>query len=296
MQGLPRSSAGGDGGGIAFVTPSFLPDLARCELLVESVRTFAPQIRHYLVLDRRDLHAFRHLAGSMTILVAAEDLLEGYRRMPGRTGVWLNRRTPPVRGWIAQQMMKLALANHAAEDILICLDSDVTFLRYFGRQHIMVGDRIGLLDVGYANAQITEWTRVAERLLGLPANSVPLRGHVGNLVAWSRRQTIELHRYLEKVNGLPWQVAVGRCIRFSEYMLYGVYTREIVGYENSSHAPSDVPLVRPSWDEDLSSPGAVETFVRSLDPGNVAVMFHSKKQVPFDVVGPVLRSEIARRA
>ena len=45
----------------AIVTPSFLPDLPRCELLVEFLERVSPQVPHYLIVDRRDLAAFRHL-------------------------------------------------------------------------------------------------------------------------------------------------------------------------------------------------------------------------------------------
>ena len=40
------------------VTPTYLPDLARCELLVESVQRCCPGLPHHLIVDHRDLAHF----------------------------------------------------------------------------------------------------------------------------------------------------------------------------------------------------------------------------------------------
>ena len=262
---------------VAFITPSFTPDLERCEILVESVRRFAPDVPHYLILDRYDLPNFRHLRGANTILVPAEEVMhKGYHRLPGRKGVWLSLRTPPVRGWIAQQLKKLDAPQFASEETLVCIDSDVAFVRPFDPSHLQEGQKLGLLDVDYALDMVPRWTNVAEKLLGLDHGSVPLRGHVGHLITWSRKTLLELQAKVEATTGLPWQVAIGRCVTFSEYILYGVFVRSLLGYENTDHVPSDRPLVRQPWSHDLASEAGIRSYIADTDPGNIAVMIHSK--------------------
>jgi Family of unknown function (DUF6492) len=268
---------------IAFVTPTYRPDLGRCELLVQSVRQFAPQISHYLIVDHRDIAAFRHLAGPRTILVPSEEIMDkSYRRLIGPAGIWFSLRAPPVRGWIAQQLMKLGSPQVLCEEVLVCIDSDVTFVRPFDRSHVQEQGKLGLLDVNYTGGMVPRWTAIAEDLLGLQTGSVPLRGHVGNLIVWSRDTLLRLHSHVEQATGLPWQIAVGRRISFSEYVLYGVFVREVLGYANSAHAPTDRPLVRQPWDHDLTSEAGLNAYINAIDPGNIAVMIHSKDGISAD--------------
>ena len=92
-------------------------------------------------------------------------------------------------------------------------------------------------------------------------------------------------RYLEQLvkaifaAGLNWQVALARTLNFSEYMLYGVFVREVLGYDAVDHAPSTVPLVKPSWGTPLTSELAIDAFFADFDPRTRAVMIHSKDNI-----------------
>ena len=75
----------------AVVTPTYLPDLKRCELLAESLDRCAPQVPHYLIVDRCDRSAFRHLEREQRQLIESEALVGNWMlRMPGRKGFWLS--------------------------------------------------------------------------------------------------------------------------------------------------------------------------------------------------------------
>lgn len=262
---------------VAFVTPSYAPDLGRCEILVDSVRHFAPDTMHYLIIDRCDLKAFAHLAGPRTIIVPSEEVMhKSYWRLPGRKGLWLNLRALPLRGWMAQQLLKLGIAQVAGEDILVCLDSDVAFVRPFITDYLYVDGKVGLLDVDYTGGKIPAWTAIAADLLDVPKATCPDRGHVGELIVWQRWVLLEMLARIEASHGLPWQIAVGRKRTFSEYVLYGTFVRCVLGYEQSGHIPSVRPLVRQPWDRDFSTPESIRSFVSDTEPGNIAVMFHSK--------------------
>ena len=49
----------------------------------------------------------------------------------GRRRVWLSLRTLPLRGWHAQQLRRIAIAEKIDDDALFYCDSDVAFLKPF---------------------------------------------------------------------------------------------------------------------------------------------------------------------
>jgi Family of unknown function (DUF6492) len=264
----------------AIVTPTYLPDLHRCELLAESLDRCAAHIPHYLIVDRRDRAAFRHLQSGNRRLVESEELIGSWMwRMPGHKGFWLSVKALPVRGWIIQQILKIAAVEAVAERTLVFCDSDTAFLYPFGRDDLLVGGKVGLLDVNYCNDVTRRWTAVARRLLGLPQREDGFRNHVGNMICWNRETVQALQRRIEASTGVSWQVALARTSSFSEYMLYGVFVREVLGYEAVDHAPSAVPLVKPSWGMALTNDAALEAFFTDVDPQTVAIMVHSKDGV-----------------
>lgn len=262
---------------VAFVTPTFLPDLKRCELLVRSLDIFAPQTPHYLIVDSFEMQSFQHLQSSRTVLLPAEEVIGlSQLRLPLRQNFWLHWRTLPMRGWIRQQILKMAATTVIGKDVVVCVDSDVTFVRPFRPEALRQEGRLGLLDVDYLDPMVEKWTKIAERLLGLEPGSVPRRGHVGHLITWSAPHTRALQSRLEEVSGRPWQVALGQCQTFSEYILYGVFVRAVLGYAASEHTPSTLALVRQPWHHDLSTEAGLRTFITEPDKDNIAVMVHSK--------------------
>src|ERR1700733_13369033 len=109
----------------ALVTPSFRLDIERCRLLVESAeRWVAPSVRHYLVIDARDVAMFRPLLDSRTEILVVEDIIPSWLfRGPGVRRFWLILRTRLVKNWILQQLVKLAVPAAVNEDVLIYADS-----------------------------------------------------------------------------------------------------------------------------------------------------------------------------
>ena len=261
----------------AIVTPTFLPDLARCELLAESLDRVAADVPHYLIVDRRDRSAFKHLQRGRRRLIESEELLGNWIvRTPGRKGYWLSLKAPPVRGWIIQQMLKIAVIDATAERTLVFCDSDTAFFRSFRRNDLLVNGKVGLLDVDAVYDDSRRWTGVARQLLGLPASDGGYRNHVGNMICWNRETVTAMRQQIERTTGLGWQVALARTLSFSEYMIYGVFVREMLGYDKVDHAPSTVPLVKPSWGVSLATDAAVDALFSNFDPRTVAVMIHSQ--------------------
>ncbi|MCE9621052.1 MAG: DUF6492 family protein [Actinomycetia bacterium] len=259
------------------ITPTYLPDLARAELLVESVQRCCPGLAHHLIVDHRDLPHFRHLSDRATI-ICSDDLLPWWiHRLPGRRSLWLSLRSRPNRGWIVQQILKITAASQVAADVSIFCDSDVAFVREFNpTRSLLRGDSVALLDVEFVNDEVREWTDVAGRLLGIAPDTLSPRGHVGNLICWRRDNVVSMIERIENVAGTDWRTALMRLPTFSEYILYGAHTRAVLGHEYAGQHPSTLPLVKASWGLDLGDEHALNDFFAELDPATVAVMIHSK--------------------
>jgi len=200
-------------------------------------------------------------------------------RTPGRKGIWLNLKAPPVRGWIIQQILKIGSIETIPERTLIFCDSDTAFVHHFDRDDLLVGGKVGLLDVDFCNEVVRRWTAAARRLLGLSPQNAGYRNHGGNMICWNRETVKALQQRIEFSTGLNWQVALARTLNFSEYFLYGVFVREVLGYDAVDHAPSAVPLVKASWGAPLTSESAMDAFFSDFDPRTIAVMIHSKDNV-----------------
>jgi hypothetical protein len=107
---------------------------------------------------------------------------------------------------------------------------------------------------------------------------VGYRGYIGNMISWNRQTVKAMQQRIETSTGRNWQVALARTPSFSEYMLYGIFVREAMGYDAVDHAPSTMPLVKGSYGVAITTDLAIETFLADLGPRTAAVMVHSKGQ------------------
>ena len=275
----PDAVATSNGPRFALLTKSYLPDLERCELLVDSVQRCCPDFRHYLVVDRVDVPAFRHL-GDRAELIVSEDLLPFWTYRSRRRGIWVSRHFPYTRGWMMQQVLKIEAASQLDADMFVCCDSDVAFVRPFSPPRLMTHedgrDRFGLLDVEFDNDDVTRWTEFACELLGVDVDTIQARGHVGELVCWSQAHVRGMIDRIAEVADAPWFQPLVRARTFSEYILYGVYVREVLGYPASSHFPSTDPLCLGLWEADVTPERIERFFTDELSEENLAVMIYSK--------------------
>lgn len=272
-----QSSTMLDDRSFAIVTPTYWRDLARCELLAESLDRCAPNVPHYLIVDHRDRPKFAHLERGQHKVIESESVLDrSFRRIPGKSGWWLSYRTPPARGWIMQQIKKIAAIKAIPEPTLIFVDSDMAFFRGFRRDDLLVRGKMGLLDVDYVNDDIRRWTVRARRLLGLPQSDGGYRNYVGYLICWNRDTIAALQQHIEHVTGMHWQLALARTFSFSEYMLYGIFVREVLGYDATNHEPSDVPLVKGLWGRGSANGSQIDDLFSDFDPRTIGIMVHSK--------------------
>jgi Family of unknown function (DUF6492) len=274
---------------MSVVTPSFAPDFELCADLHRSVLDYSPaSVHHHIIVPRQDLKLFGRLAGPRTHIQCEADFLPpSFIPVPfTKFTVNLDRPFPPVRGWILQQVLKLAAVAASENDVVLLVDSDIEFVRPFSVETFV---RDGVVRFYRKSDEINErlprhmiWHRAARELLGLPPAEPPYTDYVSSLLAWN--PTI-LRRMLARVtatSGRPWPTAIALQLHFSEWTLYGVFVDEVIGAPANSFC-SDDPLCLAYWDETPLNRDDAARFLRAVRPTDVAAMISAKSRTPLAV-------------
>lgn len=208
------------------ITPSYAPDFERCRLLSKSIDRYAlTPINHYVVVDRQDLKLFQQLSGTHRQIITVESVLPWWvKKIPLLKNGWFSFRSLPIRNWLLQQIVKLAIAEHVTDEVLIFVDSDVTFIRQFDVGDFVKDGKVRMFREPKALGAINptqlsdtqikwwnvsnKWCNVSNRLLGLAPVQYPTANYVGNMITWKRENVFVLHRHLETISGKGWIEAV----------------------------------------------------------------------------------------
>jgi len=299
-----KSDGGDEMKSIAIVTPTYAPDYELCVDLRSSILKFIDRsVVHYLIVPPTDVELFKTLRGSGCVVLAANEFLP--RRMiwvPAWVNylvrlAWRNRSSanlvalnpvrpfPPVRGWMMQQILKLAAAIRLDADILLLVDSDVQFVRPITADTLFQN---GKLRQYRRDATVTEdlpghvaWHKIARELLGLPTPKLPLPDYVSALNVWDRRVVLALLERIERTNRRHWIDVLGGQFTFSEHILYGVFVDEVLGLSANTFVTSS-SLCHSYWDTSPLDEASAAMFLRSLSANDVAILIQSKSGTPLE--------------
>jgi hypothetical protein len=292
---------------VAFVTVSYAPDRDRCALLCRSLDALAPMTAdHVIIVDRADLPQFSELESGRRHIIATEDILPNRvwrleaRRVGLRSNVFLHL-GKPIRGWLVQQLVKLAVCRDLAADVIVHADSDVVLVRPFETRALLDHDgRVRLYRAPEAiDARLPEhvrWHRTAERLLGLDASPTPLPDYITSFVPWRRDNTTLLLEYLDRRFRRSWMRVISNARDFSEYILYGRFVSEVVGDVGGQFASAS-SLCRDYWGHEPLNNGELESLLDGMSEGHIAVSITAKAGMNPDSYASVLerRWALARR-
>jgi hypothetical protein len=134
-----------------------------------------------VVVTDADVAPFRRFEGPQCVVVGVADVLPPSVRALPLTKLWVNvrRPVPPLRGWIVQQLLKLALAEQVQERVVVMADSDIVFIRTITEATFAPGGRVRLYrkddGVDESLPRHLKWHAVAHALLGLPPAPAPPR-------------------------------------------------------------------------------------------------------------------------
>jgi Family of unknown function (DUF6492) len=274
---------------LAVLTPSIAADYERCADLNRSVLAQSDgTVEHHIVVPARDLPLFERLSGPRTRIRRESDFLPRSFVPVPRTKYTLNVRRPypPLRGWILQQIVKLAAAAELPADVVVMADSDITFCRPLRAGTFM---RDGVVRLFREPGGVHEgmprhvlWHRAARSLLGLPGGQPPFTDYVSSMLAWDPAVVRAMLARVTEVTGRPWADAIGAHLHFSEWTLYGVFVDQVLGAPANSFA-SDDPLCHTYWLEEPLDAAGLDAFLAGIAPDDIAVMVSAKSRTPMDL-------------
>ncbi|MGQ7829924.1 DUF6492 family protein [Altererythrobacter sp. Z27] len=277
----------------AFVTKSYRGDFELCRSLCQGIDRHMPETTHYLLVDAADLKLFEPLATNRRKLVDCSALLPKFKELDllGRR-LWWRFPATFVRGWIYQQLAKIAFVAEMEEGAAVHIDSDVHFRAPLDERFIVEGATARLLrnPGGGASAQHDDWHRIAQKSLGLPITGYSGCDYIGPGVVWSPDQVRAMIERLEAVSGRAWYDTLAGHFRFSEYLLYGTFCDKL-GLDGQTGLPSgDWSFCHLCWGHDLSTEQGVQRFVEAAQPHHACVLIQSNLGIDY-----AKRSEILHR-
>lgn len=258
------------------ITCSYGMDLERCRRLCASVDRYVPaRIKHTLIVPERDLHLFESLTNARRDIRTTESVVPGgFRQLRAFRKWWVDGQGWPVRGWVLQQLIKMSADRVTDAEHLMFADSDVRLIRPLDERAVLRGGRLRLHRVPGAKRTGVHaaWHRRAGALLGTPQEYAGA-DYVGQLITWRREHLIGMKLHIEDTTGQPWFQAVGRSLRVSEYILYGVYVDRVLALGMSRHYATSEDLCHCCWfteDADALTRGA-----ERIGLGAVALLLQS---------------------
>jgi hypothetical protein len=271
---------------MAVMTKSFAPDFELCAALNRSVLENSPDaVHHHIIVPRSDFNLFGRLAGPRTHIRCELDLLpRTFVPMPFKNFmVNLARPFPPVRGWILQQMIKLAAIAASQDDAVLVVDSDVEFVRPFTAEMFVRDGNVRFFckpnQIDKRLSRHMTWHRVARTFLGLPSAEPPYPDYISSPLAWDPTIVRRMLARVEAIAGRPWMTAIAGQLDFSECVLYGVFV-DIVSGEPAKSFTSDDPLCLSYWEHAPLNLDDVADFIRGVRPTDIAAMIPSKSRTP----------------
>lgn len=273
---------------LAVLTPCYHGDAELFADLHESVlANTGPSVVHHVVVPPSDAKLFRHYEGARCQVLTHRDLLPRHCvPVPRGSGLTLNLRRPwpPIRGWVTQQLMKIAWTARIDARAVLIVDSDAVLLREPTLDELTREGRVGHFRAdGAVSADMERhllWHDVAHRLLGVPGTvSVPAPDYVGPIGVWDPAVVRSMTEHIADTTGRNWLDAVAGELHVSEFVLYGVFVDDVVG----GTRPLDWLLCHNYYERTPLSPADVSTFADRMPPRALGAMISSHSGTPIDV-------------
>ncbi len=287
---------------LTVVTASYAPDFAAFCTLHESVVTHsADDVRHIVVVPDAHLELFRSIRSVRAEVRPYSDVLPRrilqtawVQTLPGVprgfriAAVNLARPWPPVRGWIMQQAVKLALVSELADDVALLIDSDVVVVRELTESAFRGPDgtvRLYRRPQGITDAMTRHVAqrRRAQQLLGLAAVEEDSPDYISAFVSWSPERVRDLLGHIETVTGRRWLDTVAGSMDLSEYITYGTYVMSIADPAHRRFV-RETSLCHSHWGRRPLTMDTAREFVSALRPDDLAVHVQSNSSTDEDVL------------
>jgi hypothetical protein len=280
---------------LAVLTPSFRGDADLFADLHDSVLANTPRsVVHHVVVPPSDAHLFRQYEGSRCRVWTHRDLLPRYCvSVPNASGLTISLRRPwlPIRGWVVQQLVKMAGAAAIDARAVLIVDSDAVLLREPTLDEFTQDGRLWHFRSDDAITADMDrhllWHKVARKLLGVPGTvSPPAHDYVSPIAVWDPAVVRGLMAHIAETTGRDWMDAVTRHLHFSEFVTYGVFVDHVLG----GVAPSDAPLCHNYYARVPLTDADARAFAEEMPSNALGAMISSHSDTPHE-----LRHETFRR-
>ncbi|MFC6705705.1 DUF6492 family protein [Flexivirga alba] len=288
---------------LSVLTLVYAPDLTLCMELADSLQRFLPEgTNAELIVPVEDVGKFEQLgAGQVrpecaalppwfTIVPRISALtrrMSAFSPIPRIVAINRHRPVPPIRGWILQQILKLAAVAESTSDIVVVIDSDVELVRPITADTFRDGADVVLYrKVDAVTSELPHhvlWHQTARRVLGLPVGAPPYHDYISSFMAWDTGVVRSMLTHIEDLHHRPWQDVISGEVHFSEWTLYGVFVDEVLGRRNSQQLHRSSPLCLEWWGTTPLTPQAVPGFTAGLGADDVAVMISAKSGTSMEV-------------
>jgi hypothetical protein len=214
---------------ICIITPSHVGDIRQFSVLRRSIKLFAPGFAHIAIVNTEDCDAFRdRFRGDTNLeIIKTSDVLprsiEQRRRKSGPkwlTGKWLHRRL--IKGWHAQQLMKIYALAECHYEAAAFIDSDVFFCRPLGPDYFYVDDQLKLFRRRALDAEALDFDISTHEILGNPLHQITeLYDYVFSPACFRKSSAISLFAEFDRRKRSTWVRRFLAQTRPSEYNLLG---------------------------------------------------------------------------
>ena len=236
---------------ICLMTPTHVGDIRQFAVLRRSIAVFAPGFPHIAIVNTEDYAEFSdrfnrdpHLQIVRTADVLPREL-ERRRRKSGLkwfTGRWLHKHQ--IRGWHAQQLMKLYALAECPYEATAFIDSDVFICRPLGPEYFYIDGRLKLFRRRAVNAECLAFDIATHDILGNPLHQVTeLFDYIFSPACFRRSSAVRLFAEFQRRRRTTWVRRFLAQRRPSEYNLLG-YAAMILeggaGYQLTECNPDDL--------------------------------------------------------
>lgn len=276
---------------LVVVTPSHAPDYVSFQMLHASVvRNTDPTTRHIVVVPDEDVQLFSTLGGGRLVVRGYRSLLPDairsttwLARLPRLprgfriAAVNIRRPWPPLRGWILQQIVKMALVRELDEDVALLIDSDVFVARPLTESLFRRDTAVRLYRLPHgltpAMKRHLAWRRTAHKLLLPPDEDPQSADYITPFATWSPEVVRQCLARVEAQSEMPWYAAVGSRLEFSEFILYGTFATTLA--KPGLTYTSELNLCHSYWTPEPLTSSAAEAFIASMPADALAIHVQS---------------------
>ncbi|WP_448258174.1 DUF6492 family protein [Microbacterium aurum] len=292
---------------LTIVTPSYANDFRGFARLHESVlRHTDPSVTHIAVVPEADLELFRSIRSPRldvrseravlprrfmptTALARIPKLPRGYRV----AAINVRRPFPPIRGWILQQIVKLALTSELDADVALLVDSDVLLIRPVQEEHFVgPGGAVRLYrtphGIDASRPRPRRWLQTARDKLGISEAEPDQPDYISSFTSWDPRIVRSCVSRISDVAGRDWRDVLGACLDFSEFLLYGTYVMALAP-PTARQNIGETSLCHSHWDPVPLDADGARAFLDGVDPDDLAVHIQSNSHTDEAVLDAVAR-------